>query len=173
MNFSSIICKSLFILTILLSIISIFNIEVIDNIISISIIPIFIVNILVILNNINITIQDKTNNQKQYHKTFENNNTISKEEKQEHIKDEIIHDKINCFFEIKFARILSWVWVVLIVSYLIMIILNNYLFPFISKCNFNVITILSSSLLILDVYYKEKIANKIIKILYIKEKKHV
>lgn len=62
---------------------------------------------------------------------------------------------------------------VLIVSYLIMIILNNYLFPFVSKCNFNVITILSSNLLILDVYYKEKIANKIIKVLYIKEKKHI
>lgn len=64
MNFSSIVCKSLFILTILLYVISICNIEVIDNIISISIIPIIIVNILVILNNISITIQDKTNDQK-------------------------------------------------------------------------------------------------------------
>lgn len=166
MNFSSIICKSLFILTILLSVISICNIEIIDNIISISIIPIFIVNILVVLNSISITIQEKTNDRKQYNKTFENDNTISEEKKQEYIKDEIIYDEINCFFEIKFARILSWIWVILIVSYLIMIILNNYLSPFVSKCNFNVITVLSSSLLILDAYYKEKISNKIIKVLY-------
>ena len=43
-----------------------------------------------------------------------------------------------------------------------MILLKDYLYPFVSKCNFNTITVLSSSLLILDVYYKDKT----IKILY-------
>lgn len=166
MNFNSIMYKALFIFTILLSIISIFKIEIIDNIINISIIPIFTANILVILNSISTIIQNGTSDLKQYNKNFENDNTISEVEKREYIRDEIIYDEINHFFEIKFARFLSWVWVVLIISYFIMILLKDYLYPFVSRCNFNPITVLSSSLLILDVYYKDKISNKIIKILY-------
>ncbi len=166
MNLNSIIYKTLFIFTILLSIISIFKIEIIDNIINISIIPIFLINILVILNSISTIIQNKTSDLKQYNKNFENDNIISKEEKREHIRDEIIYDEINYFFEIKFARFLSWILVILIVSYFIIILLKDYLYPFVSEYNFNTITALSSSLLILDIYYKDKISNKIIKILY-------
>ena len=53
--------------------------------------------------------------------------------------------------------------VILIVMFFIMIIFKNY---FYGLYKFNTISILSSILLILDVCYKERISNKVIKIIY-------
>lgn len=166
MDLKSIIYKALFICMIILFFFSLINNKTIDMIVDISMIPVFIINIIVLMNSISIEIQEKTNNIKQYHKKFENDENITREEKENHIKEEIIYDKINCFFRIKFSRILSWILVILIVIFLMMMIFKNYFYSLLSKYKFNTISILSLILLILDVYYKEKISNKVIKTLY-------
>lgn len=92
---------------IILFLFSLINNKTIDMIVDISTIPVFIANIIILMNSISTEIQEKTNEIKQYHKDFENDETITKVEKENHIREEIIYDKINYFFKIKFTRILS------------------------------------------------------------------
>lgn len=164
-DLKSIIYKALFICMIILFLMSLTNIKVIDEIVNISVIPIFIINI-IIMNSISIEIQKKSEEIKQYHKNFENDMSITIRQREEHIKKEKIYDKIEKFFEIKFMRILSWILVVLIEAYVMMIIFIDYCYSFFSRFEFNTISILSSILLILDICYREKISNKLIRITY-------
>ena len=166
LDLKSIICKKLFISMIILFLMSLINIKVIDEIVTISVIPIFIINIIIIMNSISIEIQKKSEEIKQYHKNFENDISITEEQREKHIKEEIIYEKIRNFYEVKFARILSSSLVILLVIYVIMIIFKDCFYSFFSKYEFNTISILSSILLVLDIYYKEKILNILIRITY-------
>lgn len=170
MELKSIIYKATFIFTIILAVLSIFQIwikiESIDKIINVSIFPLFIFNILLIVNNINETICNKAEERKQYFKQFENDFSIAENERLNKIKDEIIYDEIRELCEKKIRRLISTICVANIVLQILLICFKDYFYNILRFCNFNFISILSTSILIIDIYYKEKISIRILQEIY-------
>ena len=125
MEFKSIFFKVLLFLSIILAILCCINNSVINNLNKITVVPLFIINILIVINSINTLIIDITSENKQYYKGFENDNTISKEEQKEKIKKEIIYDKICHLFEININRFISSIMVIVLVVLFFLMIFNN------------------------------------------------
>ena len=171
MDIKSIIYKATFIFTITLAIISIvglgIKIEAIDQFLNVSTIPIFLFNILIIINSINETIGKKAEDKKQYYKQFENNYQIKEEERIKLVNNEVIYGDICELSDIKIKRILSTVCVAVIVAEFLLICFKEYCNEIFKNFNFNVVSIFSLSVLIIDIYYKDKIANKILNKMYI------
>ena len=166
MEFKSIMNKSIFIVTLILTIICWINNNVIESFVTTCIIPIFLINVLLIMNSINSIIIEKTSEKRSVYKKYENDDTIDNIERDNYIKKEEIYDKINCFFELKINRIMSWFMVLILIVFFIMVIFNQNIYKVISNFKYNSISMLSCVLLIVDTVYKEKIADYIINIIY-------
>ena len=161
MEFKSIFFKVLLFLSIILAILCCINNSVINNITKITVVPLFIINILIVVNSINTIIIDITSEKMQYYKNFENDNTISKEEQKAKIKKEIIYGRICHLFEKNINRFISSIMVSTLVILFLLMIFHNQIYNKISDFG-DIIAVLSCTLLIIDVNYKEKIAKKII-----------
>lgn len=170
MEFKSIFFKVLLFLSIILAILCCINNSVINNLTKITVVPLFIINILIVINSINTLIIDITSEKRQYYKDFENDNTISKEEQKAKIKKEIIYDRICHLFEININRFISSIMVINLVILFLLMIFHNQIYNKIYDFS-DIIAILSCTLLIIDVNYKDKIAKKIIDKLYKYENK--
>ncbi len=166
MEFKSIMNKSIFIVTLILTIICWINNNVIESFVTTCIIPIFLINVLLIMNSINSIIIEKTSEKRSVYKKYENDDTIDNIERDNYIKKEEIYDKINRFFELKINRIMSWFMVLILIVFFIMVIFNQNIYKVISNFKYNSISMLSCVLLIVDTVYKEKIADYIINIIY-------
>ena len=167
MQLESIIYKAIFIFTIIMASISIFiKTESINELINISTIPMFMFNILLIINSINEVIRKIAEERKQYFKQFENDFSISKKDRLNKINDEIIYDEIRNLSEEQINRFLSTILVIIIVIEIVFICFKENFYEILRVYNFNVISLLSTSILIIDIYYKEKIATKIIEKIY-------
>ena len=131
MEIGSIINKALFIFTIVLAIFSIFgfwiNIDTINQLLVISTVPIFVFNVLFIMNSINKSIRDKAEDQKQYFKQFENDDSITEEERNSYVNKEIIYDNIREKCEVKNNRTLSTICVINIVIELLCLLKKAYI----------------------------------------------
>lgn len=170
MEVKSIFYKVLFYLSIILAILCCINNSAIENLTRITVVPLFIINILIVINSINTLIIDITSEKRQYYKEFENDETISKEEQKGKIKQEIVYDKICHLFEININRFISSIMVIVLVILFLLMIFHNQIYNGISNFD-NIIAVLSCTLLIIDVNYKEKIAKRIIGIFYKYENK--
>lgn len=173
MEIESIIYKALFIFTVVLAIFSIIglwiNIDTINQLLVISTVPIFVFNILFIMNSINKGIRDKAEDKKQYFKQFENDDSITEEERNSYINKENIYDNIREKCEVKNARILSTICVVDIVIELLCICFKENIYNVLKFINFNTMSIFSLTILITDMCYKEKISNRILQAYYNKQ----
>lgn len=170
MEFKSIFFKVLLFFSIILAILCCINNSVINVLTKITTVPLFIINILIVINSINTLIIDITSKKSQYYKDFENVNTISKEEQKEKIKKEIIYNKICHLFEINVNRFISSIMVIILAVLFLLMIFHNQIYNKINDFS-DIIAVLSCTLLIIDVNYKEKIAKKIIDKFYKYENK--
>ena len=109
---------------------------------------------------------------KQYFKQYENDKSITEEERKPYINKEIIYDNIREKCEVKNTRILSTICVVNIVIELLCICFKENLYSLLKYSNFNTMSIFSLTILIIDMCYKEKISNKILQIYYNKALKN-
>ena len=168
MTLKTIFYKDVFITAIILIIIYILGIgtNTINMVIEISIIPVFLLNILIILDNINNTIINMAEERKEYFKKIENDFSISKTDREDKINSEIIYDKIQRFCDIKVKRILSTLCVIVFVTIILYILFKEEIYIILQGYNFNVITICSIAFLIIDTHYKEKIAKKVLEKTY-------
>ena len=147
MEIGSIIYKALFIFTIVLAVFSIIgiciNIDAINQLLVISTVPIFVFNVLFIMNSINKSIRDKAEDQKQYFKQFENDDSITEEERNSCVNKEIIYDNIREKCELQNARILSTICVADIVIELLCICFKENIYNVLKFINFNTMSIFS------------------------------
>lgn len=165
MEFKSIVIKAMFFITMIFSLFSFGDNQSLNSFISQIALSIMIINMLIVVDNINGMVIKESDESRQYFKQYENDYSISDIERKEYIKNEIVNDKINRFFELTVNRFLSSVMVVIIVATITLVVFHINLIESVRGLN-NFITIFSCSILIFDINYKEKMSKKVIKWAY-------
>ena len=169
MEVKSIIIKGIFGVLLILIVVSFINcfINIVwnDEIIIVTTLPIFLIDFLLVLDNINKQLEKVAYEYRYGYRNEAANEKNYKKRKLIEDKEQIC-EKIEIISYKRISRVLSTIGFIVTILIIFSLMFRKEVYELLKNINFNLITMISTMLLLIDSYYKEKIVNKLYKILF-------